>query len=75
MNIDILKKSMIGKDFLLLKDKGKVTIDIDECLDYRNYWENRKIKCRAKSDYSRRRYVEIFQLEIDSIDEIMKSND
>ena len=70
MNSEILNKSMIGKDFLLLKDRTRVTIN--EILDYRNYWVNRKTKCRVK-DYSRHIHIEIFQLEIDAADEILKT--
>jgi len=62
MNIEILNKSLIGRDFLRLKDKTKLTID--ELLDYRESITDRM----GLDGYP----VEWYQYEINATDEILR---
>lgn len=69
MDINILEKSLIGKDFLRFKDRRQPSIDV--FLDYRNSVNGKMIECK-ETDISRMLYFELYQIEIDAIDEILK---
>ena len=62
MNTDLLNKSLIGRDFLRLKDKKQPSIDV--FLDWRNQLNRLKNLKKYPAEW--------YQLEIEATDEIIK---
>jgi len=62
MDLTVLNNSLIGRDFLRLKDKQKPTVD--EFLDYRNRMLDLKKLKKYPSEW--------YDNEINAVDEILK---